>query len=308
MHPLRRLLALSLVLALLGGCASVSAHHRPDPSLGALGGVSFVLFADDDARAARLPGPAGIVAVLERSEGSAWTPVFRGLRPSWAVTGLEPGRYRVRVPSRLDQTGAEVALEQVAAKTFRVRPGQVVETEATLEHVSKGLVAAGIVAGVVAAIALHEWLGDHDLPDLPLPPPPPLWLADLALTLVVDLSPPPAAVYGLDDTKAPPFVVSGVVPSAGSIVPAGPVRVVVAFAADPGSVILAPEAIHASSDLEGAIDGYASWDPERWWLEWEPARELEPGEVVTVEIDTNALRGRGGRTLPGPVVTTFTVE
>lgn len=302
----RRLLAIVLVCLLFGACASVHTSRHPDPSLGQHGGVAFALYADDEARAEGTPGLPGVLSVLERREGDNWVPIFRGLRPSWATTGLEPGRYRVRIPARLDATGLEVPLEDVATKEFRVRAAEMVEVAATMRHVSRGLVAAGIVAGVIAAVALHEWLGDHGLPKPPLPPPPPLWVADLTLSLVLDFS---TWDHGpdLDDSEAAPFVLSGIVPEPGSEVPAGAVRVVLAFAADPGSVVLAPERIVATSSERGELDGTSSYDAGRWWLVWTPAEPLEAGETITVNIEPEALRGRGGRTLPAALATSFSV-
>src|SRR3989304_2275438 len=50
-----------------------------------------------------------------------------------------------------------------------------------LEPVSRALGVAGVVPAAVAAVLLHDWLKDHDIP-LPPPPPPPLLDAVFYLT------------------------------------------------------------------------------------------------------------------------------
>lgn len=302
----RRGLALVLIALTLGACASVDTQRRPDPSLGPEAGVSFTLFADDDARAAGMPGPFGVIAVLEREEQGRFQPLFRGVHPQWAVTGLEPGRYRIRVDSRLDVSGLEVPLSEATSKRFRARPGEMVEIEANLRHVSRGWVAAGIVAGVVAAVLLADWLHDKGLPAPPLPPPPPLWLADIALSVVLDLSMSRHAIEVHSD-KAPPFMVSTILPAPGATVPSGLVSVVMPFATDPGSVILSPEAVRVTADGE-PISGALRWDDRSWRLVWESTEPVEPGTEIRVEVAPHAVRGRGDRELPAPLSTHFRVE
>lgn len=304
--PLRKVVAASLVALTLGACASVETRRRPEPALSPQAGVSFALYADDDARAAGITGPAGVVAVLERKEKEGYRPIFRGIRPDWAVTGLEPGHYRIVVASSLDPSGLEVPLPRTATQRFRAREGELTEIAATMSHVSKGWIAAGIVAGVVAAVLLDEWLSDKGLPTPPLPPLPPIWVADLALSVVLDLSstePGP----DLDSNQAAPFALAGLFPPPGATVPPGRVRVVVAFATDPGSVILAPEEVRVTVDENYQLPGTLSWDRTTWRLVWESDEDVDDGSEVRVEIGTGALRGRGERELPAVLSTQFRI-
>ena len=56
---------------------------------------------------------------------------------------------------------------------IKIRKGEMAQVEAVLEHVPRLAIAAGVVTVAVAAVLLHDWLKDHDLPVPPLPPP---WL------------------------------------------------------------------------------------------------------------------------------------
>ena len=61
--------------------------------------------------------------------------------------GLEPGRYRVRFPARLDDAGNAVANAE-RPRGIRVRAGKVTEVEATLGYVFD---AAGPTGAIITA-------------------------------------------------------------------------------------------------------------------------------------------------------------
>ena len=129
----------------------------------------------------------GLFVELERKSGKSWEPVFRSLEPAWSVLGLPPGDYRLRFTSRLDERGEPVALDE-RPRSVKVRAGEVSEVDAVLEHVDTGLVVVGVIAAVAAAVLLHDWLDEHDLPVPPLPPLPPPAVADAIFWISLDLA------------------------------------------------------------------------------------------------------------------------
>jgi hypothetical protein len=158
----RRFVAACLTVTLpLSGCLSV--HSTGSRTIeGGGGGVALVVWADDDARRAGTPGPAGVLGELDRNDGDHWVTIFRSINPAWVATGLPPGRYRVRLPARLDEGGNVVRLADSATEV-RVAEGRITEVEAVLEHVDTGLVVAGVVAAVVAAVLISDYVSEHGL-------------------------------------------------------------------------------------------------------------------------------------------------
>ena len=51
--------------------------------------------------------------------------------------------------------------------------------------------------------------------------------------------------------------------------------------------------------------GTVSWDPEHWWVVWEPERDLPPGEELTVRLDAGSVENLDGVELGEDVVFTF---
>ncbi|MEO8505931.1 MAG: hypothetical protein ABI609_18695, partial [Acidobacteriota bacterium] len=171
--------AAALVVLLLSSCFSVhTVGTHPAPAAGGTGGISLRVFADDGARRAQRVGPRGLSSELSRQTGkradgkAQWTTVFRSLDPAWTVMNLPPGKYRLHFPARLDEDGNVLRLDE-RDQLLQVKAGSVSDVTATLEHVNPAAVALGVVAAVAAAVLLHDWLQDHDLPLPPLPLPPP---------------------------------------------------------------------------------------------------------------------------------------
>jgi len=295
----RRILALVLIAAqlALAGCVSVrTTGSRPVPGPG--GGVSVRVFADDDARRAGTPGPAGVMGELQRRDGGSWTTVFRSLDPTWAVAGLPPGSYRLRVPARLDEAGNVVRVDEKAVQV-KVREGQVTEAEVILRHVDTGAVVAGAVAVVLAAVLLHEWLDDHDLPAPPLPPPEVL---DAIVWVSIDLAASPGW-QGPADVR-PPQVTSHF-PAAGALVAALRPRVVLSFSEPLRAGEIEPEGVAVLSEKAGLIPGVLSYDAERWLLTWAPRADLPAGDAIHVTLAAGAVEDLGGNELEGAATFTF---
>jgi hypothetical protein len=292
MNVFRRPLAALLALGLLVGCASARESGRT-PLEGDRGGVRVAVFADDDARSRGELLGEPISGVLERRSGDAWEPVFRSLEPSWAVVGLEPGEYRVRFDLTLDPAGQPKDLERPVRERVEVARGEIVEVELVLDHVSPAMVAAGAAAIVVAAVLLHEWLDDVDLP---APPPPPSWALEAAFWVTLDLI--TAAPTEWAPTVRPPQVTSHF-PRAGETVEPGRVQVVFTLSEPLDATRLEPGSIVVEDEDGVEVPGAARWDPERWWLVWEPEDSLAPDSRFHVRLAAEEIADLTGQEIAG---------
>lgn len=290
---LKRAFAAALAAALFTSCATMREAGRT-PIDGELGAVRVAVFTDDDARAAgRLLGEP-IAGVLERREKGRWQPVFRSLEPSWAVAGLEPGRYRVRFDLTLDEHGQPDDLERPVKSAIDVRRGEAVDVELVLDHVSPAMVAAGAVAVVVAAVVLHEWLDHHDLPRPPLPPP--SWALDAAFWITLDATSRARTWV----PRAQALQVTSHFPRAAEIVAAGRVRVVFVLSEPIEGARLGDDAVVVITDAGDEIPGRARWDAAHWWIVWEPERALPPGRRLRATLRHDAVVQATGLELAGP--------
>jgi hypothetical protein len=297
--PLRSGLALALVAWLAGGCLSVRSTGSQKIG-GTTGGVALRVFADDAARRAAQPGPRGLMSELERQAHGGWHPVFRSLDPAWTVMGLAPGRYRLRFPARLDESGHVERLDE-DVRGLRVRAGEVTEVEAVLEHVSKPLVAVGVVAAVVAAVIISDWLDDHDLPLPPLPPPPPE-LAELVFYVALDVSTAPDWQRG-GPGHSP--VVTSHFPEDGALVAARRLRPAFTLSAPLVGSRLAADAVTVLGEQSGLIAGTTGYDGAHWLVYWEPADDLPRGESFHVTLAAEGIEDAGGRELATAVSFSF---
>ena len=297
----RRIVAIALIVTQaafsLTGCLSVRATGTqtvPGPG----GGVAVRVFADDNARKANLPGPAGVLGELERREGGGWVAVFRSLDPTWAVAGLPAGTYRLRVPARLDEAGNVVRIDEKAIE-LEVREGQVSQAEIVLKHVSTGAVVAGAVAVVIAAVLLHEWLDDNGLPEPPLPPPEVL---EAIVWVSIDLHALPGWSGPAD--SQPPMVTSHF-PAAGAVVAARRPRIVLALSEPLRAEEIEPAGVTVLAEKGGLIPGVVTWEGESWWLTWQPQADLPAGDTIHVTLAAGAVEDLGGNEMEGAVTFTF---
>ena len=298
---LRRTTVLALIASQvflgLSGCVSVrETGTRAVPGPG--GGVSVRVFADDAARRAQRPGPAGVMGELERQENGAWAPVFRSLDPTWAVAGLPAGTYRLRVPARLDAAGNVLRIDEKAA-VLKVKEGLVTEAEIVLKHVSTGAVIAGAVAVAIAAVLLHEWLEDHDLPEPPLPPPEVL---EAIVWVSIDLHALPGWSGPAD--SQPPMVTSHF-PAAGAVVAARRPRIVLALSEPLRAEEIEPAGVTVLAEKGGLIPGVVTWEGESWWLTWQPQAVLPAGDTIHVTLAADAVEDLGGNEMESAVSFTF---
>lgn len=288
----RRALALLLAVA-LAGCTSIrQVGSRPFEGDG--GALRVRVFADDEARSAGSVLPARIVGELEREEGRKWRPVFRSIEPSWTVAGLLPGSYRVTFSAKLNAEGEVEGLERTVRLPVEVADAQLSEVEVVLDHVSTGMIVAGVAAAVVAAVLLHDWLDDLDLP---APPPPPSWVADAVFWVTLDLLDEPEGWV----ERAPGPTVTSHFPRAGETVTAARPRAVFVLSEplDPASV--RADAIEVTTAEGDRVAGTTSWDAERWWLIWVPDFDLPRGARLHVDLDAEGLAAGTGLPFSGPV-------
>jgi hypothetical protein len=292
METLRRSAVLLATAALLAGCASVREAGR-ERIQGDRGGVRVAVYQNDDARAAGRRVSGAIAGTLEFREEHGWVPVFRSLDSSWTVAGLAPGRYRVRFDEALDAEGRVEGLERPVSDTVDVKPGEIVKVEVILDHVSPAMVAAGAAAVVVAAVLLHEWLDDLDLPS---PPSPPDWALDTAFYVTLDFidSGPPEWV---PRERAPQ--VTSHFPRQGDRVAAERIRIVYSLSEPIDLARFGPDAITVATEDGAAIPGRAEWDAKHWWVIWTPDDDLPAGARLTATLHAADLADTEGVPLVG---------
>lgn len=297
-----RAVAVALVAAqlslTLSGCVSVRARTTRTAE-GRGGGVAVQVFADDSARRAGRVGPAGLVGELERKEGRSWKPVFRSLNPAWTVVDLPAGTYRVGFPARLTEAGDVERLANPRRKVLEVRDGMMTDVQVTLEHVSPALVAVGIVTVVVAAALISDYLGDHGLPEPPLPPEE---LVELAFHVSLDIA-VQAAWSGGGDRLAP--VVTSHFPASGALVAARRPKVVFCFSEPLAGRELEPDGVAVLGERSGVIPGTVRYDPANWWVVWTPAGDLPAGDRFHVTLAGDAIEDLAGNELGKPASFSF---
>ena len=287
------ILILGQLVLSLSGCLSVQATTTRKAE-GPGGGVAVQIFADDGARRAGKPSPAGIMGELDRKEGTNWVPVFRSLNPTWTVAGLPPGAYRVRFPARLDEAGNVVRLGGTVTDV-KVKEGWITDVNAVLDHVDTALV----VAGVVAAVLIAKYVHDHGLPELPPPPP---GLLDAVFYVSIDILTGPGWT-GVAD-RLPPTVTSHF-PAAGALVAARRPRVIFSFSEPLRAQDVTPDGVTVLGETGGLVPGQVSYDAQNWWVVWQPQADLNAGDIYHVTLAKDAVEDLAGNEPESPTTFTF---
>ena len=292
-RPIAMILIIGQLVLSLSGCLSVQAASTRKAE-GPGGGVAVQVFADDGARRAGKPSPAGIMGELDRKEGTNWVPVFRSLNPTWTVAGLLPGSYRVRFPARLDEAGNVVRLGGTATEV-RVTEGRITDVNAVLDHVDTAL----IVAGVVAAVLIAKYVHDHGLPE---PPPPPPGLLDAVFYVSVNVVTGPGWT-GVAD-RLPPTVTSHF-PATDALVAARRPRVILLFSEPLRPQDVKPDGVSVLGETSGLVPGQVSYDGQNWWVIWQPQADLIPGDTYHVTLAKGAVEDLAGNEAESPTTLTF---
>jgi len=147
----RFVLAVASVMV-LARCVSVRASKATGAAAGS-GTATVVVRVYDrvDDRDARVLSRRHAVTELLRDERR----VHATDEPAWQLSELPPGRYRVQVERRIDETGREQRMASSDDVTFELGPGEEVLVEVVLKHPKRVLVGAGVGAGImVAAVTL----------------------------------------------------------------------------------------------------------------------------------------------------------
>jgi hypothetical protein len=295
----RRSVLVALIVAqgalALAACRSAGAGGVR-PARPRSGGVAASVFADDAARDARRPGPPGVLGELERRHGGAWAPVFRSLDPSWTVVGLPPGAYRTRVRTRLDDAGRATGVRERMAEV-EVRDGMVARVEIVLQP--SGALVAGAVAVATAAAVMHEVL-DYD--ELRKHGAPAKGEGAAGVGLVIDLR-LAEREDGAPDREGP--VVTSHFPSAGALVAPRRPRIVLALSEPLRDARVPDDAVAVRGEASGLIAGATAYDPERWWIVWQPKGKLPAGQTIHVTLGASAVADVRGNTMRGAVSFAF---
>jgi len=157
----RVVLALAGV-ALLGGCVSVRASRVESAAPGSdTATVAVRVFDSVDDRDAGALSHRRAVTELLRDE-QVWTLVHATDEPAWQRADLPPGRYRVQVERRIDETGRERRLASSDDVEFTLGAGDEVLVEVVLKHPKRVLVGTGVGVGIVvvaSTVALVVLIG-----------------------------------------------------------------------------------------------------------------------------------------------------
>jgi hypothetical protein len=139
--------------ALLGGCVSVSASKIAGAAAASGPATVDVRVYDsvDDRDAGVLSRRRAVTELLRDDRG--WQPVHATTEPAWQRADLPPGRYRVQVERRVDETGRERRMASSDDVEFALGPGDEVHVDVVLKHPKRALVGAGVGAGVALVAA-----------------------------------------------------------------------------------------------------------------------------------------------------------
>jgi hypothetical protein len=297
------------------GCVSTRVSRSRDPR-GEMA-ISFAVYLK--ARDARSGGRTvgGVLSELYIERDGRWELLRREERGEWTLSGLVPGRYRIRVVKWAKPDGEIEELDGDNEETFTLREGESARLRVVLEKTPTGLIivlsiTVVVLVAVLIYLLVHDDL-DLELPapdELPLPPVPPVprfmrfWLPPPDV-VILDFIPPPAPQTWAEEQYAPPT----------GRRETGPPRVIDYYPLDGDSAVprdstiwlefsapLDPESLdHRNFVVQTArgaeILGGIYYDESRERAVFHPLRPLAPGEEITVTLYGQAIRSARGRRL-----------
>ncbi len=288
----------ALLLFSFAGCLSTNVNVRTD-GMAEGAGVLVRVYADTDAaEAGRTEASGTLVELFSLDERGTEMFLQRSMAGEWGVSQLPAGKYRLRVVAVLDAGGNIREARSGDRETdFRVKTGQTAEVKIILKKTPTGLIVAASVTVVVLVVALAVIMGKNDLrPPRPfevlshLPPPPPIHHVIIAPEIWVGPMPGPVR----RERSSPPLVTS-VFPEPGAVVAARRVLPTLTFSQPLDEAKIGPETIQMLGSKSGMVPGNTG--VHRGLLRFSPARDLVPGEVVTVTVRAHHVVNPDGRRL-----------
>lgn len=302
-------LAAVLLLFSVAGCLSTNVNVRSDGST-AGAGVLVRVFADTDAAKSRRTVAAGtLIELFSLDKRGNETFLQRSLAGEWGVSELPPGKYRLRVVAVLDGGGHIRETRSGDRETnFSVKAGQTAEVKIILKKTPTGLIVVAAVTVVVLMVAIAILMGKNDITPPPppigvlshLPPPPPLGHVIIAPEIWV--APVDGAVRR--ERSAPPRVTS-VLPEPGSTLVSRRVTPTLTLSQPLDEARIHADTILMLGSKSGMIPGTAV--VQRGLLRFEPARDLIPGEAVTVTVRASGVVNPDGQRMASDFSWSFEV-
>lgn len=291
-----------LVAALLvfsfAGCLSTNVNVRSNGATDGAG-VLVRVFADGDAAKARRTEAAGtLIELFSLDSRGNETFLQRSLAGEWGVSQLPPGKYRLRVVAILDEGGHIRETRSGDRETdFSVKDGQTAEVKIILKKTPTGLIVAVTVTVIIIVAALAIILGKNDItPPVPTGvlshlPPPPLVLNHIVVGPEIWFVPVGGPVPR--ERMSPPRVTS-VLPEPGAEIATRRVTPTLTLSQPLDEGKLRHDTILMLGSKSGMVPGAAV--VHRGLLRFEPARDLVPGEDVTVTVRAHGVvNPDGGR-------------
>ncbi len=286
-------LVAALLLFSFAGCLSTKVNVRSDGTTEGAG-VLVRVFADADAaKAGRTESSGTLVELFSVDKRGNETFLQRSLAGEWGVSLLAPGKYRLRVVAVLDEGGHIRDARSGDRETdFSVKSGQTAEVKIILKKTPTGLIVAVSVTVIVLVVALAIIMAKNDIrPPLPgqvlahLPPPPPPGLLH-HIVIAPELWIGPVGGPYPRERSAPPRVTS-VFPEPGSVVSTRRILPTMTLSQPLDETRLGPDTIRMLGSRSGLVPGATT--VHRGLLRFTPARDLLPGETVTVTVGADGV-------------------
>jgi hypothetical protein len=279
-------LAALLLLFSFAGCLATNVNVRSDgASDGA--GVLVRVYADEDAaKAGRTAKSGTLVELFSVDKHGDEVFLQRSLAGEWGVSELPPGKYRLKVAAVLDAGGNIHEARSGDRQTdVVVKAGQTAEVKIVLKKTPTGLIVAASVTVIVLVVALAIIMGKNDIKPPPPPfevlghlPPPPL-IHHIVVAPELWIGPVPGPERR---ERAPRPLVTSVHPEPGAVVGARRVLPTLTLSQPLDENRIGPDTIQMLGSKSGLVPGSAS--VHRGLLRFVPARDLLPGETVTVTV------------------------
>jgi hypothetical protein len=310
-------LAAPVALALLlfsTGCLSTTVQVHPGADVDRAGILVRVYDNPDAAKDGAANAHGTLVELFKVEKNGDEVFLQRSLAGEWGVDGLLPGRYRLKVPAIIDAGGNIRETRSGDRETdVTLKAGTTSEVRIILKKTPTGLIVAASITVVLLVVAAAILMSDHNvkIPPPPLPPPellfPPLYvpLRPVVLSSEIWIVPPMGVERAERMEPAVPPRVTSVVPAPGATVTQRFVRPTLTLSQPIDERRLTPETMLMLGSASGLIRGDTVY--RRGLLQFQPERELVPGETVTVTVRARGVVNPGGGRMEGDFSWNFRV-